>query len=397
MGKQKGTGVYSRIDPRPLFILMKRSFNLTLAMLLVAILIARSWHGQSAVSAGEPGNFARAQEPVDKPTTESSGSLSLESVERLKGIATGRSQIEPTREDLPLVMRALQDKDPDISSWACLAVEKMALRGLFQPNEPLALWTELRPKLRSAHAETSDWSVRAVGALVSRSELLADPLVEEALFEETLWLVRADDVNQCCRGAMLATALVMTLPKESKDNLEKLVRALLKVRVPMPANSEAQDAEATCNRLVTEAIRAAAGRVETQALLDDVALRLLAQIATINQISTLSGDHVYSELAALAGKTSKEVRDRIVQSILAAAANSDLLYSRTSGRYTPPKHAGAEALAVLASLLTREELEQAEAAIPPPAAVTDSEEYESMYGAAKEALAVRRARLDKKK
>ncbi|MFO0034826.1 MAG: hypothetical protein ACK55S_06420, partial [Planctomycetota bacterium] len=255
---------------------MKRSFNLTLAMLLVAILIARSWHGQSAVSAGEPGNFARAQEPVDKPTTESSGSLSLESVERLKGIATGRSQIEPTREDLPLVMRALQDKDPDISRWACLAVEKMALRGLFQPNEPLALWTELRPKLRSAHAETSDWSVRAVGALVSRSELLADPLVEEALFEETLWLVRADDVNQCCRGAMLATALVMTLPKESKDNLEKLVSALLKVRVPMPANSEAQDAEATCNRLVTEAIRAAAGRVETQALLDDVALRLLA-------------------------------------------------------------------------------------------------------------------------
>lgn len=376
---------------------MRRFFRLTMGMLLIGVLTSEASQNHCDASAGERGNFSGAQEPVDKSTTEISSSLSLESVERLRGIATGRSQIEPTREDLPLVMRALQDKDPDISSWACLAVEKMALRGLFQPNEPLALWTELRPKLRSAHAETSDWSVRAVGALVSRSELLADPLVEEALFEETLWLVRADDVNQCCRGAMLATALLLTLPKEKKDNLEKLVRALLKVRLPMPANSEAQDAEATCNRLVTKALSVAAGRVDTQALLDDVALRLLAQIATINQISTLSGDHVYSELAALAGKTSKEVRDRIVQSILAAAANSDLLYSRTSGRYTPPKHAGAEALAVLASLLTREELEQAEAAIPPPAAVTDSEEYESMYGAAKEALAARRARLDKKK
>ena len=62
----------------------------------------------------------------------------------------------------------------------------------------------------------------------------------------------------------------------------------------------------------------------------------------------------------------------------------------TSGLYSPPKHAGAEALAILASSLTLDELEKAEKAIPPQTPGERKEQYASMYAAAEEALAARK-------
>ena len=91
--------------------------------------------------------------------------LSAESVERLKGIGAGWYQITPTREDVSLVLRALQDRDLTISSHACLAVEKMAPKKLFKPEDMKALWAGLRPKLRSQHDDTSEWSARGVESL----------------------------------------------------------------------------------------------------------------------------------------------------------------------------------------------------------------------------------------
>ncbi len=278
--------------------------------------------------------------------------LSAESVERLKGIGAGWYQITPTREDVPLVLRALQDRDLTISSHACLAVEKMAPEKLFKPEDMKAIWEGLRPKMRSQHDDTSEWSARGVGALAQDTELLAGAFLNEA-FDETLLMVSSNGPEMRRRGAALSRNLVKLLPK---DKLEKLVRALLA--------SPAATAE---DRMATQALSSAAPKIETQALANDVAARLLA--ATKDNPAPSFGElRVWQGLAYLAGTTSKETREQIVGAILAAAADRRWVYSATSGVYSPPKHAGAEALAILASFLTLEELDKAEKAIPPQAA-----------------------------
>jgi len=148
--------------------------------------------------------------------------LSVESVERLKGIGAGWCQITPTREDVPLVLRALQDRDLTISSHACLAVEKMAPTKLFKTEEMKAIWEGLRPKMRSQHDDTSEWSARGVGALAQGTALLAGAFLNEA-FDETLLMVSSNGPEMRRRGAALSRNLVKLLPK---DKLEKLVRAL---------------------------------------------------------------------------------------------------------------------------------------------------------------------------
>jgi len=118
-------------------------------------------------------------------------------------------------------------------------------------------------------------------------------------------------------------------------------------------------------------------------------VRLLAA-AKDNPAPGLCELRALTGLAYLAGTTGKETREQIVGAVLAAAAGRRWIYSVTSGVYSAPKHAGAEALAILASSLTLEELEKAEKAIPPQTAREKKEEYASMYAAAKEALAARK-------
>lgn len=300
--------------------------------------------------------------------------LSAESVERLKGIGTGGYQITPTRKDVPLVLRALQDRDLTISSHACLAVEKMAPKKLFTPEDMKAMWEGLRPKMRSQHDDTSEWSARGVGALAQGTDLLAGAFLDEA-FDETLLMVNSNSPEMRRRGAALSRNLV-TLPP--KDKLEKLVRALL-----------AGPAATAEDRMATQALSSAAPRIETPALADDVAVRLLAA-AKDNPAPGWCELRALIGLAYLAGTTSKETRDEIVGAVLAAAADGRWIYIDTAGVYSAPKHAGAEALAILASSLTLEELEKAERAIPPQTPGEGNEKYASMYAAAEEALAARK-------
>jgi hypothetical protein len=311
--------------------------------------------------------------------------LSAESVERLKGIGAGWYQITPTREDVSLVLRALQDRDLTISSHACLAVEKMAPKKLFKPEDMKALWAGLRPKLRSQHDDTSEWSTRGVGALAQDTELLAGAFLNEA-FDETLLMVSNNDPEMRRRGAVLSCDLVKRLPK---DKLEKLVRALLASPAATAEDRKAGNAEARGSDMVTVALGSAAPKIETQALASEVAARLLA--ATKDNPTPQFGEvRTWQGLAYLAGTTSKETREQIVGAILAAVADRRWAYMRTSGVYSPLKHGGAEGLAILASCLTLEEIDKAEKAIPPQAAGEKKEAYASMYGAAKEALAARK-------
>lgn len=335
------------------------------------------------------------QEGTEKTSSDESSPLSAESVKRLKDIGAGHYQITPSREDVSLVLRALRDNDVTISSWACLAVEKMASKKLFTPEDTKVLWEGLRPKLRSQNEDASQWSARGLGALCLDTEILSGAILDGA-FEETLLLVSDNNTEMRRRGALLSRYLVKHLPK---DRLEKLVRTLI-TSPPVAAEDQKgiDHSQAHISCVVTTLI-SAASRIETESLANEMALRLLAESDPPTVLGELGR---WEGLAYLAGKTDKETREQIVKSILEAVADKELNYMRTSGLDSPLKHHGADGLAILSSFLTLEEIERAEQAIPPQPTgekktIYDSlEHYASMYGAAKEALVARKLELQKK-
>jgi hypothetical protein len=82
-----------------------------------------------------------------------------------------------------------------------------------------------------------------------------------------------------------------------------------------------------------------------------------------------------------------------VATVLQATSDTRLSYSQTSGRVSPPKHAGADALTLLVPSLTREDLATATQAIPTRTPQQKPDDYTSMYTAVKAALAARREAL----
>jgi CTP:molybdopterin cytidylyltransferase MocA len=98
-------------------------------------------------------------------------------------------------------------------------------------------------------------------------------------------------------------------------------------------------------------------------------------------------------LAQLASVTKRTTRDQIVATVLQATSDTRLSYSQTSGRVSPPKHAGADALTLLVPSLTREDLATATQAIPTRTPQQKPDDYTSMYTAVKAALAARREAL----
>lgn len=348
-------------------------------------------------AAGGPLTFAAPRTPFCNSALDEPSQLTVESFERLKGIGFGQSEFQPTREDVPLVLRALNEKETSVSNHACLAVEKMALHKLFNRDDMKVLWEGLRPKLRSENEDTSEWSVRGASALCRDSELLSDAILDEA-FDETSLMLSDNNAEMQRRGAFLSGSLVKRL---SKDKCEKLVRKLLDSPSAnqQDLNGTVDNPENNARWIVTPALVSSASKVETESLANEMAIRLLS---TNDRPTHLSEAGRWEGLAHLADNTNQETRERIVKSIFAAVADKSLAYMNTSGVTSPSKHYGADGLAILSSFLTLEEIEVAEKAIPPePTGETktiqdSADQFASMYGVAKSALTTRKLELQQK-
>jgi hypothetical protein len=343
-----------------------------------------------------------APEEGDEPTVD-------DAMARLKDIATGKSHA-PTREDLPLVLLALKDRDLNLRGDACLAVEKMALLNLLVRDDLRVLWDLLKPNLQSPNQDTSEWAVRAAAAMIgapdlsrspfwsnqewtlerdpSEADRLAGELLEE-VFKENLQLLGSSDRELQRRGANLSRYLMERLPQPMQ---ERLIRSLLDIPLATPIATDPQSPEVRCNRQVTNALAHGSPFIQTNPLASDVANRLLE---ASNDFEVAMNDGVYSGLAHLADNTQGDLRMRIVQKMLAAVADGRLSYSRTSGIATPPKHIGADALTILAPGLTGDELVLAQKAIPPQPEGS-REAYDSMYKEAIASLATRKQLLESK-
>ncbi len=193
-------------------------------------------------------------------------------------------------------------------------------------------------------------------------------------------------------------------PRLTTDQQGQLVGALLTLPVASAEDQASQNATAQCGEMLLAALVTAVPYVKQEDLANDLAARLLTVVqddARSGQSATiaLAGSWLPRKgacligLAQLASVTKQTIRDQIVGTLPQATSDTRLSYSQTSGRVSPPKHAGADALALLVPSLTREELATATQAIPARSPQQKPDDYASMYTAVKAALAARREAL----
>jgi hypothetical protein len=357
-------------------------------------------------SPGSAGNITASVGPQQDQAEADPQPLSAESQERLKNLAAGPST-PPVRQDVNLVLQAIQSKDRTVHSQACLAIEKLAAQNLFAPEDLPSLWGALTTNLQSQHQETAEWSTRAISQLLQQKELFASPFwpqkewtlerapsdadrsaaqLLQGTFDASLRLLESSDPELQRRGANLTSHLVKHLPQSLQ---EIAIRSLLAVPLPTEAAPNPSSAPSRCRKQVTRALVHAASVIPNESLTVEVAERLLA--ATQDVMT----DGVYRGLALLALKTQGGLRQRIVRALLLAATDSRWIYSPTSGLSSPPRHHGADALTIVAPNLTGDELVLAQKAIPAPPEGNRAS-YDSMYGEALQALASRQRELESK-
>jgi beta-lactamase regulating signal transducer with metallopeptidase domain len=360
-------------------------------------------------SPGSAGNITASVGPQQDQAEADPQPLSAESQERLKNLAAGPST-PPVRQDVNLVLQAIQSKDRTVHSQACLAIEKLAAQNLFAPEDLPSLWGALTTNLQSQHQETAEWSTRAISQLLQQKELFASPFwpqkewtlerapsdadrsaaqLLQGTFDASLRLLESSDPELQRRGANLTSHLVKHLPQSLQ---EIAIRSLLAVPLPTEAAPNPSSAPSRCRKQVTRALVHAASVIPNESLTVEVAERLLAATQDVDAVMT---DGVYRGLALLALKTQGGLRQRIVRALLLAATDSRWIYSPTSGLSSPPRHHGADALTIVAPNLTGDELVLAQKAIPAPPEGNRAS-YDSMYGEALQALASRQRELESK-
>ena len=276
----------------------------------------------------------------------------------------------------------------------------MAQQKLFQPADREAIWDSLQPHLHGPSEKTCEWSARALAALTQHPNLLTDTILSQA-YAETLAMLGTNATDVRRRGAGLSRHLA---PRLTTDQQGQLVGALLTLPVASAEDHASQNATAQCGVILLAALVTAVPYVKQEDLANNLATRLLTVVeddARSGQSATIAqaGSWLPRQgacligLAQLASVTKRTTRDQIVATVLQATSDTRLSYSQTSGRVSPPKHAGADALALLVPSLTREELATATQAIPARSPQQKPDDYASMYTAVKAALAARREAL----
>jgi hypothetical protein len=265
---------------------------------------------------------------------------------------------------------------------ACLAVEKMAPQNLFDAPSAEAALRVLLPKLRSHDDDTSEWSARAVGALASYTPFVTGELLAAA-FAEMLLLVGDDEPEHRRRGLCLAANL---LPLLGSSEREQTLRATIRAC----RREAAGEADSRAYDIGIRTLGTAGRLTEGEGPATEAAQELLR---AVEGKVPYEYQTVLFDLASLAARVGEPLRGRIVRAAIAAAAEPHYTYSRTSGMPSPTRHAGADALAVVAPLLDRQQLDEAWRAIPPQGEQWAAASRESAYGAALKALQERREAL----
>lgn len=325
--------------------------------------------------------------------------LSSEEVTRLKNIGTGWYKVKPSTEDVSLVHRALQGDDVTASDMACLAIEKMAKKGLFDETNANKVMPHLISRIISKRDDTSTFSMRAIGAIAGEAKLLGGEYLVTTT-DIVLELLTADNPEVRRRAVCLAAEIVhLQTEKQADQLLRKILKA---VKRPIARYNEEVVKPYMKGYEYPELNTRLCAVLNLSYICKHITDRELAIEVTntfVNWLDSPSAEdvsiriQVMSNIASLAHKVDGRTRDRLIVSVITAAADQRYSYSITSGLYTPPLHAGANALASVAKFLDADTLEKAKQAIPKQNTVEKEEEYESMYRHVLQVLAAREEQL----
>lgn len=315
---------------------------------------------------------------------DSDPTMTPDQIKRITSIGIGDARTPPTAQDVPLVLRALTDPDSGAQNMACLAVEKMAHQNFFDAPSAEAALQALLPKLRSPDGDVSEWSARAVGALAADTPFVTGTQLTTA-FAETLRMVGDGAPEIRRRGLNLAGNLLPLLGAEQRELTLRAAAGACRRPIAGEADGRAYDIGV---RTLGAASRLTAGEGPAAEAARELLRAVEGKVPHGYQT-------VLVDLAGLAARVDEPLRGRIVRATITAAAEPRFVYSRTSGERSPTRHAGADALAVVAPLLTRPQLDEAERAIPAPGGQWPAASRESAYGGALKALKERREALDR--
>jgi len=320
----------------------------------------------------------------DEVTT---GRLSADESTRVRNIGAGWYKVRPRPSDVALVQRALHSDDLKTVDWACLAVEKMAGRNLFSETAAQSVIPLLISQMTGTRDDTSEFSMRALGAMAGRTSFLKGPHLRQTL-GMTLESLASTDPERRRRAANLAVDLVRGLDRHATDRLIRAVLAAVSRRGPRD-----READVRAHSISLRTLSVICKHITDRKLAADVASELVASLNS--PAAEQMRIHMIMGAADLVPRVDNTLRDRIVDAVIAAAEDHRYIYSMTSGVYTPPLHAGVNALASVAPSLDADALQRAEHCIPASDTREKSPEYEAMYAHALRALALRRKQLNR--
>jgi hypothetical protein len=341
---------------------------------------------------------------------------------RLDGLARGAYHLERTGQppasaaDLSRCLRGLASRDDTLRGPASLAVESLA-GGPIVAKAPEALLRELAHAALAAmdakDPDVREWAGRAIGALASESGRWSPadtaPVVKRVLrglasaADEAGWEERRRAANLAVRmakhldGASRRSVAEALFRIVSGLALEDAGRSDAALRAALEKHTPAGDRALACHEMCWAALC----RLPTGGERDRVveARLVLAEFERerprVDTVHHGRAVRLHGLARRAAGLERGPLRSRCVDLLIGSLDDRDLVYAVTSGVRTPLRHAGADALAVVAPSFDARELARAEKAVAAAATpgLGEPDDLESMFREVRGALAARKEAL----
>lgn len=306
-------------------------------------------------------------------------------IARLNGIGLGDYLLEKAGKppigvwDVGVVLVGLGSAEAKIAEGAVRAVRVLADRPLFADLHPAVAVDIVEGLLGRIGGEQEETAISALVAIDRNTPQWMDPFREKAV---GLAEARIGEPNPEARrrAAILLGALG---PRLGEDERVRGVRRLLEVLEGPLAEASAGERAHMAEGFMLRAL--ALMGVSDAALAERAARQILLRLRTMTRDPGHLPATIYGGLGRHGTEAGAEVREKILERLLADLADEELMYTVTSGRRTPLRHPCSDAVVTLVPALSDEQVARAiavfeEARDRATTARWDAEDIESLYG-----------------
>ena len=260
-------------------------------------------------------------------------------IERLRDLGGGARAGQA--DDVWFCKAALESDHGEASKAACLAFEKIVK--VIPSGEGPEIGRKLAERVSAEDKDTSEFAGRALCQL-AEAGILGDAV--EPTGKMGFAALRSEDIEDQRRGANLVGGIASVLPDSMVD---EAVEELLKAE----ARLTPRDRGEVTYKMLMIALSSYGKRATSPKVRESLADRYLVAFAGAKdsdwyfspRYSALSG------MSTLVANLEGELRNKVLKAIISSVSDRSFIYMTTSGRASPHRHRGAEALLAVASLL----------------------------------------------